>query len=95
MGSVTGVEKLLDRGFDVDARSEPGGWTPLHAAAFTGNAEMVKLLMSRGAEPAPVASASEGETPLALAFHYGHEEAADLLVAYEGKGPSSRRSSMV
>ncbi len=87
VGSVTGVEELLDRGFDVDARSEPGGWTPLHAAAFTGNAEMVELLMSRGAEPAPVASASEGETPLALAFHYGHEEAADLLVAYEGKDP--------
>ncbi len=87
MGSVAGVEDLLDRGADVDKRTEPGGWTPLHAAAFTGDAEMVELLSSRGAEPAPVAFASEGETPLAVAFHYGQEEAADLLVVYEGGDP--------
>ncbi len=86
-GSVSGVEALLDQGLDLEQRTEPGGWTPLHAAAFTGNAEMVRLLISRGAEPAPVAYASEGETPLALAFHYGHEEAADLLVVYEGNDP--------
>ena len=87
MGSVSGVEELLDRGSDIDQRTEPGGWTPLHAAAFTGNAPMVELLISRGAEPAPVAFASEGETPLAVAFHYGHEEATELLVAYEGLDP--------
>ncbi|MCE2527010.1 MAG: acyltransferase family protein [Actinomycetia bacterium] len=90
-GSVEGVEQLLDQGLDVDTRTEPGGWTPLHAAAFTGDADMVKLLISRGAEPAPVASASEGETPLALAFHFGHEEATDLLVAYEGQDPLPER----
>ena len=83
-GSVSGVEELLDRGLDIETRTEAGGWTPLHAAAFTENAEMVRLLISRGAEPAPVASASDGETPLAIAFHFGHEDAADLLAAYEG-----------
>lgn len=86
-GSVSGVQELLDRGFDIDKPTEPGGWTPLHAAAFTGNAEMVELLISRGAEPATVAYASEGETPLAVAFYFGHEGAADLLVDHEGQEP--------
>lgn len=90
MGSVEGVEELLDRGADIDQRTEPGGWTPLHAAAFNGDAPMVQLLIGRGAEPAPVAFASEGETPLGLAFHFGHEEATDLLVAYEGRDPLPR-----
>ena len=87
VGSVSGVEGLLEAGVDIETRTEPGGWTPLHAAAFTGNAEMVELLISRGADPAPVAHASEGETPLGLAFHFGHEEAADLLVVHEGREP--------
>ncbi len=84
---VAGVEQLLDRGFDVDLRSDPGGWTLLHAAAFTGDTGMVELLLARGAEPAPVATASEGETPLGVAFHFGHGEAADLLVSYGGGEP--------
>jgi len=86
-GYVSGVEQLLDRGFDVDLRGEPGGWTLLHAAAFGGDTEMLDLLLSRGAEPAPVATASEGETPLGVAFHFGHAEAADLLVSYGGGDP--------
>ena len=87
-GDVAGVEGLLDRGFDADMRTEPDGWTLLHAAAFTGDPGMVELLLSRGAEPAPVASASEGETPLGVAFHFGREEAAGLLVEYGGgEGP--------
>ncbi len=86
-GDVAGVEQLLDRGFDPGLRGEPGGWTLLHAAALTGDVEMLDLLFSRGAEPAPVATASEGETPLGVAFHFGHEEAADLLVANGGGDP--------
>ena len=86
-GSVAGVEELLDQGVGVDTRTEPGGWTPLHAAAFAGDAEMVELLIGRGAEPAPVAWAGEDETPLALAFHFGHRQVANLLVSYEGRDP--------
>ena len=86
-GDVSGVEELLDKGFDVDLRGEPGGWTLLHGAAFTGDTGMLQLLLSRGADPDPVATASEGETPLGVAFHFGHEETADLLVSYGGGEP--------
>jgi hypothetical protein len=86
-GDDAGVQRLLDRGFDIDLRTEEGGWTLLHAAAFVGDVKMMELLLSRGADPAPVASASEGETPLGLAFHFGHERAADLLVGHGGGDP--------
>ncbi len=87
LGDVHAVEEMLIEGIDVNLRSEPGGWTLLHAAALVGDTEMMELLLSNGAEPAPVAAASEGETPLGVAFHYGNEEAADLLVAYRGGDP--------
>lgn len=91
-GDAAGAEELLDRGYDPNMRTEPGGWTLLHAAAFTGDPEMVELLLARGADPAPTAPASEGETPLGVAFDFGREEAADLLAASGGgEGPEEGR----
>lgn len=86
-GDVEAVGRLLDHGVDVNLRSEPGGWTLLHAAALTGDTGMLGLLLSRGAEPAPVATSSEGETPLGVAFYFGHEDAAELLVTHGGGEP--------
>jgi ankyrin repeat protein len=42
------VELLLDRGADVNA-TDYTGWTPLHAAIYGGHAEVVQLLLERGA----------------------------------------------
>ncbi|MBI3604005.1 MAG: ankyrin repeat domain-containing protein [Nitrospirae bacterium] len=42
------VRALLDRGADVNAQ-DATGWTALHAAAFAGNTEIMKLLLERGA----------------------------------------------
>ena len=86
-GDVTAVRRLLDddaRGVDVDARSEPGGWSLLHYAAYAGRAEAAALLLERGADPRPAAPAYRGETPMMLAFHFGHERTADVLVAHGG-----------
>ena len=41
---------LIDKGADIQAKSN-GGWTPLHSAAGQGgHIEIVRLLCDRGAE---------------------------------------------
>jgi hypothetical protein len=40
---------MLDLGFPVDARGDDGG-TALHAAAYSGSAPAVRLLLDRGAD---------------------------------------------
>ena len=52
-------------------------FTPLHAAAYRGNADMVRLLIAHGAD---VNAEADGRTPpLWLAETYGHEHAARVL----------------
>jgi ankyrin repeat protein len=50
-GHTAAVALMLDLGFPVGARS-PGddGATPLHAAAYGGSADTVRLLLARGAD---------------------------------------------
>jgi len=45
----TAVMLMLDLGFPIDTRSDDGG-TPLHAAAYTGSTDTVRLLLDRGAD---------------------------------------------
>ena len=40
---------MLDLGFPLDTRGDNGA-TPLHAAAYNGSAETVRLLLDRGAD---------------------------------------------
>jgi ankyrin repeat protein len=47
-GEVETVCALLDAGADVNAE-DFSGWTPLHAAAYKGNAQAVQLLLGHGA----------------------------------------------
>jgi ankyrin repeat protein len=67
---------LLDNGADA-AASQERGFTPLHAAAQTGNLELAQLLLERGADPA--ATTEAGKTPAAVAVEAGHEDVAARL----------------
>lgn len=55
-------------------------WTPLHAAAFKGNIQLVEYLLSKGANKE--ATNTSGYTPQMLADMNGHHELKRLL----GKG---------
>ena len=67
---------LLARGADPN-RQQEGGWTPLHAAAQSGDPELVALLLEHGADRAIVNDG--GQTPLELALTKEHIAVVALL----------------
>jgi ankyrin repeat protein len=70
------VRELLDAGAPINARSGAGG-TPLHTAAYTGDREVVELLLARGAD-ARVAN-NDGKSPIDLARERGHAKLAEVM----------------
>jgi ankyrin repeat protein len=48
-GDDSAVEVMLDLGFPLETRGDDGG-TALHAAAYNGSAQTVRLLLERGAD---------------------------------------------
>ncbi len=87
-GRVEAVRTLAAFGFALTAESEHGG-TPLHWAAWHGQAGAVRELLARGA-PVNVRDRTYGSSPLAWAAHGSHycrsadddyTEVIDLLLA--------------
>ena len=78
-GHVGAVEVLLERGVDVDAANPTqDGETPLHIAAFAGDATIAELLLDRGADPRR--PATTGATPMDYAVFAGSAAVAEVLV---------------
>ena len=73
------AQRLVDAGWPLDARGQHGGMV-LHWAAWHGNVEMVRELVSRGA-PLEVKDQDFGGTPLTWAahgsVHGGHPDRGD------------------
>ncbi|GIK06713.1 ankyrin-2 [Aspergillus viridinutans] len=78
----TFIAKMLDRGFNVNEKSDAGE-TPLSVAVTAGNAEVAELLLCHGAEP----NIRIGSFPsvLSLAIAKGHVEVADVLRKHGAK----------
>lgn len=79
-GDLKSLEALLDGGTDVDAEDEQG-WTALSWAAGQGHADLVRLLLERGADP--IHAGRDQRTPLMIARAAGRRDAAELLRAAE------------
>ena len=75
-GDTEVVRFLLDKGADINARSQTH-WTPLMCAAAEGHTEIVKLLVSRGADRR--GTNADGRTAAAIATMNGYSQIADML----------------
>lgn len=77
-GSLNVAKMLLGLGADIHARSDPGHWTSLHYAAFSGSAEAVQLCISNGAELD--SRTQQDQTPLHHACRRGAEDVVGFLL---------------
>ena len=62
------VRLMLDLGFPVTQTERSHGYTPLHNAAWAGDAALVDLLLSRG-HPVDIRDPGYNSTPLGYALH--------------------------
>ena len=72
------VQKLLDRGADVNAQDNDGD-SAMHGAAQTGNVEILDMLLEKGGNAE--LKNKQGGTPLMWAAVFGNEAAARRLLA--------------
>jgi ankyrin repeat protein len=61
------AKKLIKKGADANSRTSPNGWSALHYAARNGNAELVQLLISAGADP-NFSGTKDGQTGSAVSL---------------------------
>lgn len=70
------VRMLIECGANV-CQSQNGGFTPLHQAAVSGDAELVAMLIAAGADRSAVSD--DGKTPAEYARDRGHAAIAEML----------------
>jgi ankyrin repeat protein len=81
-GDAPRVQELLALDATLLGLQEEDGSTPLHMAAWKGNAEVVALLLEAGAGvDAQSQNGHYGGTALHAAAHGNHKEVAELLIA--------------
>lgn len=84
------VALLLDRGCDIEIRNK-GGLTALHAAAYGGNLDTVKLLVAKGADVNDSKNFYH-MSPLHAAAEEGHADVVAVLLAQKAEIEAKERN---
>ena len=71
------ITTLEEQNIDIHVQLNKFGWTPLHAAAFKGNAVLVKYLLDKGADRECLNVS--GMSPKMLAEDAGQTEVLELM----------------
>jgi ankyrin repeat protein len=72
------IEDLIQKGADVNHKSEKDGYTSLHYACMSGTPDVVKVLVDKGADVNAVDK--KGTTPLMLAVKSNSIPAVEILL---------------
>ncbi|XP_070654755.1 ankyrin repeat and SOCS box protein 3 isoform X1 [Bos indicus] len=78
-GQIDVLRLLLRYGANVNGSHSMCGWNALHQASFQGNAEIIKLLLKKGANKE--CQDDFGITPLFVAAQYGKLESLSILIS--------------
>jgi len=71
------VKTLEEHGLDIHVKLNKYGWTPLHAAAYKGNMDLVKYLLEKGADKER--PNNSGASPIQLATDAGYGDIVELM----------------
>jgi ankyrin repeat protein len=82
LGDPPALAALLAKNPTAVSQPDKTGWTPLHYAAFAGNARNAELLLARGAEVDRVAANRFQNTPLLVALLTGDYATVEVLLAH-------------
>lgn len=88
-GHASAVRVLLECGVDTEGSRYGTGRAMLHAAAESGEEELVKLLLEKGQKVDAEDVSCGGETPLFVAAYNGHDAVVRLLLK-AGASPNAR-----
>nr|XP_011711518.1 ankyrin repeat and SOCS box protein 3 isoform X4 [Macaca nemestrina] len=78
-GQIDVLKLLLQHGANVNGSHSMCGWNSLHQASFQENAEIIKLLLKKGANKE--CQDDFGITPLFVAAQYGKLESLSILIS--------------
>ncbi|XP_033031608.1 ankyrin repeat and SOCS box protein 3 isoform X2 [Trachypithecus francoisi] len=78
-GQIDVLKLLLQHGANVNGSHSMCGWNSLHQASFQENAEIIKLLLKKGANKE--CQDDFGITPLFVAAQYGKLESLRILIS--------------
>jgi ankyrin repeat protein len=92
LGTSQQLEAMLKEDSSAISKQTSFGWTPLHLAAFAGNAENTELLLKHGAGLETRAKSKFRNTPLQVAMLTGEYNTAKILLDH-GADPLARQAA--